>query len=103
MKVVAKDDTWANLFRFLHLICKLKANSFEFYYQTVLNTCNLLHTITSVDNRPRYLYFGVVSPAGAAEIQKPQETRLRNSSEALPRFDSPPFPSLRSACCLVTR
>jgi hypothetical protein len=52
----------------------------------------------------KYLkYCGVIAHAGAAEIQKPQRKRLRNSSGAVPRPASPPFPSLRSGCCEVTR
>jgi hypothetical protein len=39
------------------------------------------------------------SHAGAHKIQKHQGTRLHNSSGALLRLASPPFPSLRSACC----
>jgi hypothetical protein len=48
------------------------------------------------------IYTVAKSPhAGAAKIQKPQETQLRNSSGALPRLASPPFPSLRSALCVA--
>jgi hypothetical protein len=81
-------------------VLKIRAVGIRKSYLILVLSLHRKNSISNADDMQLILWNNRPH-AGAVKIQKPRGTRLRNSSGALPRLASPPFPSVRSPPCVA--